>query len=407
MHSPELARALNIWIVNPYGWLPGEGWRDYRNLPLVQALVARGHQVRWWISDIEHRSRTRRQVRDFGLLLPPGLTLELVESQAYDRNISLARIRHERSFAAGFGRKAASLPSPDVIVLADPALFFGGKVVHYARARNVPFVLDVIDLWPELFRILLPRPLRNLDHIVFAPLYRRRDRVVARAAAVVAVTADYLQQVTRRVKPAFAEVVYLGRERSAFRHPTLNREEGAMLEVVYAGNLGDAYDMPTLMTAIERLAKSERPVRFTLAGDGPWRERASVLAVRFPAHVRFLGRVAPEALPEHFAHAQIGLATYAAGSTVSMPTKLFDYLAAGLATVGSMGGEAAALLNEGAGRRYRAGSADDLVAALEYYLDRPAELAAARRFAFSKAHMFEQARQYERFALLIEKAAGS
>jgi hypothetical protein len=49
-----------IWIVNPYGTLPSEGWRDYRSYMLAKALANRGYQVLWWISDFEHRSKTRR-----------------------------------------------------------------------------------------------------------------------------------------------------------------------------------------------------------------------------------------------------------------------------------------------------------------------------------------------------------
>ncbi|MBM3349747.1 MAG: hypothetical protein FJY58_08650 [Betaproteobacteria bacterium] len=33
---------MKTWIVNPYGTLPGEGWRDYRSQMLAQALVALG-----------------------------------------------------------------------------------------------------------------------------------------------------------------------------------------------------------------------------------------------------------------------------------------------------------------------------------------------------------------------------
>ncbi len=405
MSLPSPARSLNVWIVNPYGWLPGEGWRDYRSAPLSRALAERGHKVRWWLSDIEHRSRKRRKSTGNDSGLPPGVTLEMVEAREYGGNISLDRIRYERSYAAGFADRSKTLPVPDLIVLAEPALFFAGPVVAYARRHRVPLVVDGIDLWPELFHIVLPTSLRKIGGAIFAPLYRRRDRVIAQAAAVVAVTADYLVALTRRVAPPVSDVIYLGVDRSIFHAPQWDRDEGAPLQAIYAGNLGDAYDMPVLLAAIERLATAGRPIRFTLAGAGPWEDKAVALVTRFPQHMRFLGRMAPEALPGLYAQAHVGLATYSPGSTVSMPTKLFDYLAAGLATVGSAGGEAATLLQQGVGRSYQAGSVEGLVAALDYYIDHPAELECARRAALTASERFDIQEQYDRFISLIENVA--
>ena len=399
------ARPLTVWIVNPYGWLPGEGWRDYRSVPLANALVDRGHAVRWWVSDIEHRSRTRRPRAATDLRLPSGAAVEMIETRAYDRNISVGRVRYERSFAAGFARRSGTMPPPDVIVIGEPALFFAGPVVDYAQRHGIPLIVDGIDLWPEMFHLVLPGKLRGLGSVFFAPLYRRRDRLVAGAAAVVAVTADYLERLTRRAAPAISDVIYLGVDRSMFRSPRFDRRGDTPLEAIYAGNLGDAYDMPVLLAAIERVAIGGHPIRFTLVGAGPWETEISALAAKFPEHVRFLGRMAPEALPALYAEAEVGLATYSAGSTVSMPTKLFDYLASGLAVVGSMGGEAAALLEDGAGRSYRAGSVDDLVSVLEAYAgDRPS-LEQARRYAYAQATRFDLDAQYERYAHIIEMVA--
>lgn len=394
---------MNVWIVNPYGTLPSEGWREYRSAMLARALSAKGHQVLWWISDIEHRAKARRPLELVDPDLPSSVTVKIVHTRAYNRNISMGRVLYERSFGAGFAAASQSLAEPDLVVLADPSLFFAKPVVNYANRRNIPLVLDVLDLWPEMFHLVLPVQMRRLGSMIFAPLYRRRDRLVAQAAAVVAVTGDYLAEVTRRVTPRRSAVAYLGVDTAAFAPPVLTRREHEPIDVVYAGTLGDAYDMLAVLAAIETLASAEHGFRFTIAGDGPWHQHVATLANRFPEKVRFLGSVFANELPDIYCGAQIGLATYAAGSTVSMPVKLFDYMAAGLATVGSMGGEACEMLSKGAGRPYQAGSTCDLIAALEFYRNHPASLAQARRFAFESAKEFDQAHQHERFAILLGK----
>jgi len=394
---------MNVWIVNPYGTLPSEGWREYRSAMLARALAARGCKVRWWISDIEHRSKQRRGAGLVDPLLPSDVTLEIIPARAYRRNISLGRVLYERSFASGFSRVSRTLPTPDLIVLADPSLFFAGPIVRYARDNGTPFILDVLDLWPELFDITLPLQLRKHGSRIFAPLYQRRDRLVQQAAAVVAVTADYMAEVTRRVQPARGEVIYLGVDRAALRPPGPDYCAGMPLNLIYAGTLGEAYDIPVVLGAIERMAQADRPVRFTIAGDGPWASSARALASKYSRHVVFLGQVPANELADFYTQAHIGIASYAYGSTVSMPVKLFDYMAAGLATIGSMEGEARLLLQAGAGKPYRAGSADALTAAIEQYIDDPSALARAREFSLATACRFDQGTQHAQFAKLIEE----
>ena len=42
-----------VWIVNPYGALPTEGWLEYRSFKLARELISRGFEVTIWISKFE------------------------------------------------------------------------------------------------------------------------------------------------------------------------------------------------------------------------------------------------------------------------------------------------------------------------------------------------------------------
>jgi hypothetical protein len=152
-----------VWIVNPYGTLPSEGWREYRSLMLARALAEKGHEVTWWISDFEHRSKSYRGCGElYDPLLPKGVRVIGVHSTAYVRNISLQRIRYEINYGLELGRLAFKESAPDVIVMGDPALFFGAPVLAYQQRVGCKLVLDIIDLWPELFTLTLPKFLRPL-----------------------------------------------------------------------------------------------------------------------------------------------------------------------------------------------------------------------------------------------------
>jgi glycosyltransferase involved in cell wall biosynthesis len=403
---------MKVWIVNPYGTVPGEGWRDYRSHMLARALVQRGHEVTWFISDFEHRSKTYRNRSPIAV---DSLSIVLLHASAYTRNISFERIAYERSFGASFSAQAEQYPRPDLVVLADPSLFYAEPVLQYCRTHGSKLVLDVIDLWPELFAVVLPRPLRALDRLIFAPLYARRARLAAAADGVAAVTKDYLDTVCPPAsfpgKPR--QVAYLGVDRLEFRRAPGNHEmlasliafrQGARLVVAYAGTLGDAYDMKLLADTVKHCAAQHLPIRFVVAGDGPKREQFQTLAENLPGTLRFLGPVPAQELAAVYDQCDVGLMSYMAGSTVSMPVKLYDYLAGGLAVVNSLSREAGSyVVQHRAGLNYTPQSLASLMEALLTLARDETLLQGCKGRALTLAEDFDSRRQHDLFAAFIER----
>jgi glycosyltransferase involved in cell wall biosynthesis len=113
--------------------------------------------------------------------------------------------------------------------------------------------------------------------------------------------------------------------------------------------------------------------------------------------VRFAGVLGPDELRRVYASADIGLAPYVAASIVALPTKLFDYLAAGLPVITSLDIDLF-----GAGTRYASGNAASLRDAI-------ARVAANRETMSEAANkaseQFDARVLYERFADAIEAVA--
>lgn len=406
---------MKIWIVNPYGTIPGEGWRDYRSYMLAKALSARGHDALWFISDFVHRSKTYRQPNAQALAPAPGIRIQTLHASRYERNISFGRIAYERSFGESFARAAGQHDKPDVIVLADPSLFYSAQVVRYAKEQGCKLILDVLDLWPELFAVVLPGALGALQRQIFSSLYRRRDCLAAACDGVVAVTQDYLEAVcpaTRYpLKPR--QVAYLGVDLEDFRrHST--REDAvdhigsfrtdARLVIAYAGTLGDAYDMSILERAIARCAERALPVRFVVAGDGPKKDRYTALGLRWPQTLEFLGPLDARDLPKVYESCDVGLMSYVQGSTVSMPVKFYDYLAGGLAIVNSLGREAGQFVTGSRiGLNYKAENLDSLMACIETLAQDTAKLVTFKANALRLAEDFDSSRQHDKLAAFIEQ----
>jgi glycosyltransferase involved in cell wall biosynthesis len=177
---------------------------------------------------------------------------------------------------------------------------------------------------------------------------------------------------------------------------------GDRLALVYAGSLGEHYDLDTLLDVLATMPE----VRLTIAGRGPAEERLRRRAASLP-NVTFAGAVGVAKLSDLYADADIGLAPYRAGSTVALPTKLFDYLAAALPVITSLDSEVSTLIEDaGAGVRYNAGDAASLRAAIVALSD-PARRRPMASAARALAMRFDARVLYAQFADAIESLVRS
>ena len=367
---------MEIWLINPYGQIPGEGWRDYRFTLAARALAARGHSVTWWTARFDHHTKRMRAAAPadtFGI--------ELVDTPPYTRNISVARLRFERTFARNVVRIAAGRARPDVVIAADPPQFCGAAGRRLAAIHGTRFVIDCLDLWPELFVSSAPWFVRPLVSVAVLPLRAIRRRNARASTLAIAAAAAYQRMLAAAGAPRVVTIP-IGVDVESLRAERVSHER---FTLIYAGSLGERYDLDTLLDAVEGL-----DVDLVIAGQGRAEER--LRARRLP-NVRIVGAVPPSELPALYARADAGVAPYSSGSTVALPLKLFDYLAAGLPIITSLGGEAAEL----AAARYEPHDAASLRSAI-----------AAVRTAHFPAHSadaFDAKVLYERYADEIEAAA--
>lgn len=393
---------MDIWLVNPYGPIPGEGWRDYRFTLAGRALARRGHRVTWWTAAFSHQSKEFRardwQTRSAG----ERFAIELVPAPSYKRNIGLGRLWFDLMFSRRIFQRAKSLPPPDLIIAADPPQFCGAAGRRLARHHGARLVIDCLDLWPELFVAAAPSPLRWIVRAVVTPLRVLRRRNL-RAASLAIAVADAYRVVLDREGAQRTVTIPIGVDIDAVAStPSRAVDDPNVLALIYAGNLGEHYDLSTLLDAVTAMPE----VRLTIAGRGPAERRLREQAELIP-NVTFAGAVDAGDLPKIYATANAAIAPYSAGSTVALPLKLFDYLAAGLPVITSLSGEAGDLLeNAGAGIRYVAGDSASLRTAINALKDpiRRGKMAAAAR---ALANRFDVRSLYEQYVDAVEALASS
>jgi glycosyltransferase involved in cell wall biosynthesis len=284
---------------------------------------------------------------------------------------------------------------------------------------STALILDVIDLWPELFGLVVPRALRPASGMLLAPLYHWRRRLYQRADAIVAVARDYLEVASRLARPHIPlEVVYwsfdertdandrIGFAGHGVAQSLATEKRPGDVWALYAGTLGENYDIRAIVAASRQLASVTRgraPVKFIVAGDGPL---ASYCRANQNEHFVFVGRVGARELAVLYRHADIALSTYRGESTVAFPIKAFDYLRYGLPMVNSLGRDIGALIGEHqVGINYDPADRSSLVAAVERLAADPLLRAQMGDNARRLSCEFSREQQYGRFVRVLEAVA--
>lgn len=406
---------MKIWIINPYGTLRSESWATYRSTMLAENMSKYGYDVTQFISNFEHRSKTFRSEGYQKLTVNNLYTISIIPSTPYSSHISYQRIKYERTFAKNLLKIISPADHPDFIVLAEPALFYYDILLKPLVLKGTSkLILDIIDIWPELFEIALPKAIVSFSRILLTPFLWWRKRLYKHAHGIVAVSLDYLRiakTITNRNIPF--EVVYWSYHPDQLSvKPTHHRRIKALIAskkadeiwVVYAGTLGENYDIHSIVSAAKSLRqelKIEVNYKFVIAGDGPLKP---LCEKNQSENFIFLGRLDPEDLKFLYQYCDIALSTYKGESTVAMPIKAFDYLLFGLPIVNSLGRDLGELIN-----RYQLG--------INYDPYSPASLYKAiytlivdtefRKGCSSRARVlakeFHGDIQYKKFVDLIEK----
>lgn len=360
---------LRFTIVTHFEPIPTETEaRPMRAGLLAAALADRGHDVTWWTPDFDHYLKRHRTGGDADIAAAPGLRIRLLKSLGYRRHVGLRRLLHHRRLADRWRRQVVAEPRPDLLLSGWPTPEFAAAVVDEGRRLGVPAVVDIRDLWPDLWLDVLPGPLRPAGRLALAPYVRAGRQALRGATAIVGVTDEYVNWGLRRAGRARTELDRAFAFR--FRPRPLDDEGRAAalaaladrgwrpddrLQLVFAGAFGRTYGLDLVLDAakeVDRIAPGA--VRFVLCGSGDrWIEIER--RARDLDSVLVLPRVGVAELSAIYERSDLGIAPYddIENFRRNVPNKIDEYLGVGLPVVAGVGGLIADLIDrEGVGARY-------------------------------------------------------
>ena len=380
-------KQTTVWLVNPYGPVPSENWREYAYVILGRWHASQGHNTVWWTSNYSHHFKKKRcQDLEFVTQL---FRIRFIQTTSYDNNISVSRLIRDFTFYAQFAIMSAwtclTSERPDCIVFtSSPLLPFLSPVI-ICCLFSIPAVFYEMDDWLGLLRSFFrkyPSPLRPLANLLLLFLENAKRLELSLVDASFALSTNYLHAL-HNLSPSLRKkphaVVYNSpnhdsREELSSCYDSLAAQLNSikanhdLVYAIYAGSMNPTYDIESVVKCLSCTSLKDSKIVLLFAGAGPlsfmldsFKNIDDMLANR----LFYMGSLHPRNLSDVYKISDIGICSYLKDSNVDMPDKAYDYLFNSLPIVNSLQGELKHLIAEhAAGINYESSVPSSLAEAL-------------------------------------------
>lgn len=390
--------------------LNGEkGYTRFRYL--AEFLTAAGYQVDLITTTFQHWEKAQRNLNEIKKEDYP-FGLKFIYEPGYKRNVDLRRVRSHRIAAENLKKLLETEGDYDLLYAEIPPNDVALAAAEFAKAKGIPFVADVNDLWPEAMRMVLDIPV--VSDILFHPLLRDAEKVYSLVSGVVGTSDEYRDRPFARQNRDIPRItVYVGNEISQFdagaaqKKPEVNKNEGEFW-VGYAGTIGTSYDIETMVLAGEELARHGRDhIRIKILGGGPTKEKLEELArQKHIDNVEFVGYAPYDMMAAYLTSCDVLVNSFVKKAPQSIVTKIGDYLAAGKPMINTCSSPEfrAKVDADGFGVNIEAEDVKILADAIEKFANDPALCESMGKKARQIAEeQFDRPKSYQRIRELIEE----
>ena len=176
---------------------------------LAHLLKKRGHEVEVITTTFFHgtKKQFKRVPKQY-----EGYKITTLYEPGYASNVSLRRFYSHYILAQNIIKYLNNRKHPDIAYVAVPSLSVAEAVAKWCEKNHIRLVIDIQDLWPEAFKMVLRVPI--LNDIVIFPMKLQANRIYSLADDIIAVSQTYADRgMDKNLKCKKAEVVYLGTEK--------------------------------------------------------------------------------------------------------------------------------------------------------------------------------------------------
>ncbi|HDR8072375.1 TPA: glycosyltransferase family 4 protein [Bacillus cereus] len=370
-------KRKKVWLLKLGEVLPidGEDIRLQRTGMLAKELHKKGFDVTWWTSTVNHVTKTQRFMEDTEVEVCEGYRIKLIHSNLYKKNVSLSRIKHYKEVSRKFLKMANSMEKPDLIVTCLPIINLSKKAIIYKQNNHVPVVLDIRDLWPDVFLDLFPKSFESCARLLLRPVFRDVELICSKATAIVGISPlfvkwgkDKIEELDHNEFRCFPLGYY------SHNVPKENDIQNASdfwgefnlkkkFIICFFGNFGRQFDFNTVIEAAKILNISHPDIRFVLCGNGDNHLKYKKKA-KDCQNIIFPGWINASNIRALMNMSKIGLAPYknTVNFKLNLPNKPIEYMSAGLPILSSIDGYLKNILQDhNVGLTYEDGNPESLV----------------------------------------------
>ncbi len=352
-----------VWILQTGEPLNSDGGqlRPMRAINLSKVLVSKGHKVEIISTRFFHQEkRFRKNIKNKNI---DGIIETLIDSPGYKSNISITRIidHHILSFNLLFNLLKRK-EKPDIMFVGFPPIEWSLIAIFYSYLKSIPIVLDVKDLWPDIFwdKEEINPLKKEFIKFLFLP-YRISCILIASLSDYITGPTEliakylkdnyqknFLSKIFKNKDPmTFPSPIVPPREDEIIKLDILNKDPNECLNLFFLGSLMSVYDFETIKKSIEILIKKKIKLQLFIAGRGGSETQIKELFNHIE-NVNFLGWINRKQAIEISSNCHLALAPYKniKNYELNLVNKYIDYMSLGLPVLSPLRGFAFNLINK-------------------------------------------------------------
>ena len=362
---------MNIWLLQASEPMPvvNSGERLLRMGMIAKELDRRKHKIIWFANTFDHFQKEQLYNEDTIINVNENYSLYLIHGNGYKKNISISRIMNHKKIAKKFSEIAKTLEKPDLIYVSFPTIDYAEAAVKYGKENNVPVIVDIRDLWPDIFYHNLQKVLSIIATPYIKWMNCKTKRIMRDAYAINAVSGEMVNwglAKGKRQKQETDRYFYIGYEKqkeSVLQEQDLINKE--KFNISFFATINNQFDYDRIIKLAEEIEKKDKDIMINICGDGPQLTELKAKIEKL-SNVCTLGWLGKEKLNYVLKNSELGLAPYknTFDFQMSVSNKFAEYISYGLPIILTSEGYMKKLLE-----KYECGfSTQDMTAMCEWII---------------------------------------
>lgn len=332
---------MKIWIIKAGEPVPTKQNEDrmMRMGMIAGELNKRGHNVIWFSSTFDHLKKQQLYKKDTIVNITDNYSIYLINAVGYKRNISVSRIINHKVIAKKFSRIAKKLDKPDLIYASFPTIDYAEEAIKYGKKNNVPVIIDIRDLWPDIFKHNLPKPLAILASPYINLMNYKTKKIMNKAFAINSISEAMLEwgiKKGNREKSKYDQYFYIGYDNNN-RNITDAKEmdiiDKSKFNISFFATINNQFDYEKIIE-LAKLLEKDKDIVINICGDGPQFKELKE-KTKYISNIKLLGWAEKEELNYILQNSKLGLAPYknTFDFQMSVSNKFAEYISYGLPVI--------------------------------------------------------------------------